>query len=177
MKKIVLLICLCLPLSVVAQKYVKESGSISFFSDAPLEDIKAENGKATTLFNSATGDIAYSIPITAFQFDKVLMQEHFNEKYLESDKHPKASFQGKVIGFDMTNSSVQNVTATGKLSIHGVTKEIRVPGSFEVKDGKLIVQSKFSVKLVDYKIEIPQLMWKNIAEEVEVTINFTYKPQ
>jgi hypothetical protein len=161
----------------LAQKYVKESGTISFFSAATLEDIKAENAKAVSLFNSATGDIAYSAPITEFKFEKALMQEHFNEKYLESDKYPKASFQGKVIGFDLAAGSIQNVSAKGKLSMHGVTREISVPGTLEVKNSKLILQAKFNVKLEDYKVEIPKLMWQNIAEEVEVTINFTYKAQ
>jgi hypothetical protein len=178
MKHIAICACLFFNFSAtLAQKYVKESGTIAFFSAVTLEDIKADNAKAVSLFNSATGDIAYSAPITEFQFKKALMQEHFNEKYLESDKYPKASFQGKLVGFDITVGSIQNVTATGKLTIHGVTQEISVPGTFEVTNGKVVLQSKFNVKLEDYKIEIPTLMWQNIAEEVEVTINFTYKVQ
>jgi hypothetical protein len=178
MKYIVIYACIFFNFTAtLAQKYVKESGTISFFSAASLEDIKADNAKAVSLFNSTTGDIAYSVPIADFQFKKSLMQEHFNEKYLESDKYPKANFQGKIVGFDLTEASIQNVTATGKLTIHGVTQDISVPGTFEVKNSKLLLQSKFKVKLEDYKVEIPKLMWQNIAEEVDVTINFTYKAQ
>lgn len=160
-----------------AQKFSIESGLITFFSDATLEDIKADNKKAASLFNAATSDIAFSVPINEFQFDKSLMQEHFNEKYMETDKYPKASFQGKLAGFSLGASGSQPVTATGKLTIHGVTRDVTIPGSFEMKKGKPVMQAKFTVKLADYNVTIPQLMWQNIAEEVEVTVTFTYKQQ
>lgn len=160
-----------------AQKHVAESSTVSFFSNAALEDIKAENTKTVSLFNSETGDIAFSIPINQFQFKKSLMQEHFNEKYLESDKYPKATFQGKLVGYSITNKTLQNVNATGKLTIHGVTKEVTIPGTVEEIDQKLLMKATFIVRLEDYKIKIPQLMWQNIAEQVEVSVSFTYKPQ
>jgi polyisoprenoid-binding protein YceI len=160
-----------------AQKYVAEKSFVKFFSHATLEDIAAENSKASTLFNSATGEIVYSIPINEFQFEKSLMQEHFNEKYMESEKFPKSVFQGKINGYNGSASGVQNVTAIGKLTIHGVTKDVEIPGSIEKSTDKLIMKSKFIVKLEDYNVKIPQIMWKNIAEQVEVTVEFTYKPQ
>ena len=171
------IVILMLPLSSQAQKYGVEKGVITFFSDATLEDIEADNKKVVSLFNSATGDIAFSVPIKEFQFEKSLMQEHFNEKYLESDKFPKASFQGKISGFDGKGSGEQQVTASGKLTIHGCTQEVVIPGTIQVMGTKLVMQAKFTVKLEAYKVAIPQLMWQNIAEEVEVTINFTYKAQ
>ena len=160
-----------------AQKFVTESSLVTFFSDATLEDIKEDNKKTVSIFNADTGDIAYSVPINEFQFEKSLMQEHFNEKYMETDKYPKSSFQGKVVGFDMKKNGAQAVVAEGKLTIHGVTKDVTIPGTFEIKNGKPLVQAKFMVKLEDYKVAIPQLMWQNIAEQVEVTVTFTYKPQ
>lgn len=163
--------------NVVAQKYVSEKGAISFFSAASLEDIKAENSKVMSLFNPSSGDIAYSLPVSEFKFEKKLMGEHFNEKYMESDKYPKATFKGKLSGYDLALTSVQNVVAQGKLTVHGVTKDVSIPGTFEIRDGKILVQSKFIIKLVDYEVKIPQLMWQNIAEQVEVTLNLTYKPQ
>lgn len=166
-----------LSFSIQAQKYSAESGMITFFSDATLEDIKAENKKVVSLFNSSTGAIAFSVPIVEFQFEKSLMQEHFNEKYLESEKYPKASFQGMISDFKMDTTGEQKVQATGKLTIHGVTKEISVPGTFQNKDGKVLMAAKFIVRLEDYKVEIPQLMWQNIAEEVEVSLNFIFKAQ
>ena len=159
------------------QKYSLEKSFVSFYSHATIEDITAENKKAVSIFNAATGDIAFSIPIKEFEFAKSLMKEHFNEKYMDSEKFPKSTFQGKIAGFDNKATGIQNVKATGKLTIHGETKEIDVPGTIEVQGTNLVMKSKFIVKLEDYKIAIPQLMWQNIAEQVEVTLDFTYKPQ
>lgn len=162
---------------VYGQKYVAEKSSITFFSDAAIEDITANNKKASSIFNTATSDIVFSIPIAEFQFEKSLMQEHFNEKYMESDKYPKSTFQGKVMGFNPDANSPYEAKATGKLTIHGVTKDVEIPGTIEKQGNNLVMKSKFIVKLADYKIEIPQLLWQNIAEQVEVTAEFTYKPQ
>jgi polyisoprenoid-binding protein YceI len=164
-------------LQVVGQKYVIEKSYVSFFSHAAIEDIKADNKKVSSIFNVATGEVVFSIPINEFQFAKSLMQEHFNEKYMESDKYPKATFQGKVSAFDLQVNGQQQAKATGKLTIHGVTRDVEIPGTLEKQGDKLAMKSKFVVKLADYKITIPQLLWKNIAEQVEVTVDFLYKPQ
>jgi polyisoprenoid-binding protein YceI len=163
--------------STQAQKYSTEKTFVSFYSHATIEDITAENTKAVGAFNSATGDVAFSIPIKEFQFAKSLMQEHFNEKYMDTEKFPKSTFQGKVTGYDANASGMQNVKSNGKLTIHGETKEVEIPGTIEKQGDKLIMKSKFIVKLEDYKIAIPQLMWQNIAEQVEVTVDFSLKPQ
>jgi polyisoprenoid-binding protein YceI len=166
-----------LNLNANAQKYVTEKTFVSFFSDAAIEDITAENTKTAGVFNSTTGDIAFSVPIKDYQFEKSLMQEHFNEKYLETEKFPKATFQGKVTGYDANATSPQKVSSKGKLTIHGETQEVEIPGTIEKQGDKLVMKSKFIVKLADYKIAIPQLLWQNIAEQVEVTADFTFKPQ
>ncbi|HMG92985.1 MAG TPA: YceI family protein [Chryseolinea sp.] len=160
-----------------AQKYVTEKTFVSFFSDAAIEDITAENKTASGIFNSATNDIAFSIPIKDFEFAKSLMKEHFNEKYMDTEKYPKSTFRGKISGFDIKGGGVQNVKATGQLTIHGQTRDIDLPGTIEKQGDKLIMKSKFIVKLEDYKVKIPQLMWQNIAEQVEVTVDFTFSPQ
>jgi polyisoprenoid-binding protein YceI len=165
-------------LNTVAQKYVSEKGVITFFSEAAIEDIKAENLNAISIFNVQTSDIAFSVSIREFQFEKKLMQEHFNEKYMDSGKYPKSTFSGKLVGFVSTNTSeVQQVKARGKLVIHGVTKEVEIPGTVEITSPNILMKAKFTVRLENYKIKIPQLMWQNIAEEVEVSLEFTYKPQ
>jgi polyisoprenoid-binding protein YceI len=164
----------CFP--VPAQKYTIEKSRIVFFSDASIEDIKAENIKTSSLFNVSSGEVVFAIPIRDFQFDRALMQEHFNEKYLESDKFPKAIFQGNFLNFKLDEVGEQVVNASGKLTIHGVTREINFPGTIEVIPGKLVARSKFMIKLEDFKIKIPQLLWQNIAEEVEVKVEFIYKP-
>ena len=160
-----------------AQKYSTEQTFVSFYSHAAIEDITAENKKTAGVFNAATGDIAFSVPIKEFEFAKSLMKEHFNEKYMDTEKYPKSTFQGKITGFDPNASGPQNVNSKGKLTIHGETKEVEIPGTIEKQGDKLLMKSKFIVKLVDYKITIPQLMWQNIAEQVEVTLDFTFKPQ
>lgn len=160
-----------------AQKYTAEKSHVSFFSDAAIEDITAKNAKSSSLFNAATGDIAFSIPIKDFEFAKSLMKEHFNEKYMDTEKYPKSTFQGKITGFDPAASGAQQVKATGKLSIHGVTRDVEIPGTIEKQGENLQMKSKFMVKLEDHKIAIPQLLWQNIAEQVEVTVDFLYKPQ
>ena len=177
MKHLFLILAWVSATEALSQKYVIEKSDIGFFSDAAIEDIKAANKKASGIFNTATGDIVFSIPINEFQFEKSLMQEHFNEKYMESDKFPKATFQGKVSDFDVNLTASRQAKAKGKLTIHGVTNEVEIPGTIEKKDDKLVLKTKFMVKLVDHKITIPQLLWQNIAEQVEVTGEFVFKPQ
>lgn len=159
-----------------AQKFVAEKSVITFFSDALLEDIAATNNKAVSIFNKQTGEVAFSVPVSQFQFEKKLMQQHFNEKYMESEKYPKATFSGVLINYDAAASGTQNVKAKGKLTIHGVTREVEIDGTAEVAD-RPVLRAKFPVKLKDYKVEIPQLVFQNIAETVDVSIDITYKPQ
>lgn len=159
-----------------AQKYITEKSFISFYSSAPMEDISAANSKASSILNVQSNDIVFSVLIREFQFDKKLMQEHFNEKYMESEKFPKATFSGKLLNFDASQHHVQTVKAKGRLTIHGVTKDVEIAGTAQAGE-KIMLKSKFLVVLADYKIKIPQLVWQNIAERVEVTVEFTYKPQ
>ena len=161
---------------VVAQKYTVEKSLVSFYSEATMEDIQATNKKAQSILIKESGEVAFSIPIKDFEFDKKLMKEHFNEKYMETEKYPKSTFQGKITGYNSSISGEQKAEATGKIMIHGITKEITIPGTIEFINGKIIIKSKFIVKLEDYEVKIPQLLWQNIAEEIEVSIEFTYKP-
>jgi len=158
-----------------AQKFTTDKSYVKFYSHATIEDIAAENTKASSIFNETNGDVVFSIPIKEFEFEKSLMKEHFNEKYMETEQYPKATFSGKITGYQSTVTGEQKATAVGKLIIHGITQEVQIPGTIEKVNGALKLKSKFMVKLVDYKIKIPQLLWKNIAEEVEVTVEFSYK--
>jgi hypothetical protein len=167
--------CIAIGIPACAQKFSSEKGMITFFSDAAIEDIKAENNVVGSLFNSASGELVYIVKIKDFKFDKALMREHFNEKYMETEKFPKSTFQGKVTGFNPNASGEQKCKAVGKLNIHGVVKDVDIPGTIEFSGGKAILKSKFMVKLADYQIKIPKLVWQNIAEEVEVKIEFIYK--
>ena len=178
MKGLILAFVGCLfSLLVSAQKFSVEKSFVKFFSDASIEDITAENTKASGLFNETTGEVTFSIPISEFEFDKPLMKDHFNgDTYMDSDKFPKAIFQGKISGYQSDLSGEQKATAIGKMTIHGITQEVEISGTFEKRNGKILMKARFMIKLVDYKIKIPQLLWKKIAEEVEVTVEFNYAP-
>lgn len=157
-----------------AQKYKSESSSITFYSEAAIENITATNTEASSIFNSETGEIAFLVPIKHFQFDKSLMQQHFNEKYMESHKFPMASFEGTIVELERALDGKPQVQAVGRLSIHGETQIIRPDGLLFLENGKVIITSVFVVRLADYGIKIPKLLWQNIAEQVEVTVKFTY---
>lgn len=156
-----------------AQKVVSIKSTTKFYSSATLEDITATTKKGKSVIDLSNGNIAFSIPIKSFEFDKSLMQEHFNEKYMESEKYPKASFSGTIEKWK-NGQSIEEALAKGKLTIHGVTKEISAKGSVKFEKGKLIITTKFNVRLEDYDVEVPSLMFQKIAEVVEVTINYEY---
>ncbi|MBA4058319.1 MAG: YceI family protein [Marivirga sp.] len=158
------------------QRYFAEKSVIAFFSDGVIEDISASNEKVTSIFDIVDGEIAYLLNVKDFQFPNKLMQVHFNEKYMDTEKFPKSSFQGTITGFNFAAGGKQQVKATGKLTIHGITKTVDLPGTIEVSGNKLALQSKFVVKLTDYDIKVPQIVWQNIAQQVEVTVNFLYRP-
>lgn len=159
-----------------AQLLTQEKSRVTFFSDALLEDITATTTKAVALIDISKSEVAFEVPIKEFQFEKDLMKQHFNEKYMETELYPKATFAGKLVGFSGSKNGEQSVTAEGKLTIHGVTKEVKIPGTIELADGKkAVMKAKFIVKLEDYKVKIPSVVFQNIAEEVEVTVEFTMK--
>ncbi len=157
-----------------AQKFITEKSEISFFSEALLENIEAVNTKSVSIINSENGEIVISIPMKEFQFKKSLMQEHFNEKYIESHKYPKSTFHGKILDFDMKEGK-RAASAEGDMKIHGVTKKVNLDGELEIKDGKIFITLSFQIKIEDYKIKIPKLLFQNIAEIVDVKIDLEYK--
>lgn len=158
-----------------SQRYTVKEAVVDFFSDAALEDISAKNTKVQSLFNAETGEIAFRIRISDFRFSRKLMQEHFNEKYMESEKYPYATFSGKLLNYDAVSTNDQQVTASGKLTIHGVTHAVDIPGTVKRVGHAFEMKSSFMVRLEHYNIAIPQLLWQNIAEEVKVTIRLRYK--
>ena len=158
-----------------AQKYLTKNGHIKFYSETPLETIEAMNQQVNSALDAETGDFVFKVLMKSFVFEKALMQEHFNENYVESDKFPNATFQGKVINvsaIDFKKDGVYDATVEGELTIHGITQKINEKGTFTVKPGdKIHGNSKFLIKPADYKIKIPSTVVKNIAETIEVTID------
>ena len=157
--------------------YVTESSKISFFSATPVEDIEAVNDAATSLINLAKSEIAFRVPISGFQFEKPLMQEHFNENYMDTEKYPTASFKGKLSEeIDPKKDTIYNLTATGIMTIHGVDRPQTYNGIVVCKDGKATLSCDFTVQLKDHKIKVPKVVFANIAEVIEVKTEFNYKP-
>ncbi|MDN3667779.1 YceI family protein [Echinicola jeungdonensis] len=165
----------CLPL--LGQTYKSTDSKVTFFSDAPLEDIKATNKDATGLFDSKSGELAFVVPIKGFEFRKSLMQQHFNERFMESDKYPRGTFQGQLSNYDMESSGTQKAVAKGKMTIHGITRDFQVTGDFTVSGNKIEMEAVFPIKVADYDVEIPKVLFYNISEEVEVTVNFKFNAQ
>ncbi len=162
-----------------AQKYITRNGHIWFFSKAPLENIEAHNYQASSVMDLETGDMVYSVLIKGFEFEKALMQEHFNEKYMESDKYPKSTFKGKILNIeelDLSKDGIHEVEVEGDLSIKDATNHIKVKGTLEKKGDKIIAKSKFPVRLADYNIHIPAMVKDNIAEVVDVMVDVEYEP-
>lgn len=161
-----------------AQRYICKDGHIWFFSHTPVEDIEAHNNNVVSILNVSTGDLAIELLVKSFEFKKALMQEHFNEEYMESDKFPKASFKGKITDINQVTfkkDGTYSVNVNGELTMHGVTKTVTAPGTLEIKDGSVNGKSTFIVSPKDYNIEIPSIVEKNIAREIEVHVDLTYK--
>ena len=154
-----------------AQQYMSKEGSVHFFSEAPMENIEAENNTVAGIIDVANGEYAFRVKIEDFRFAKPLMQEHFNENYMESQRYPFATFTGFMTDFqDLDLSEKQMVQVRGQMTMHGVNQSVNVDASIWMKDEELHLISKFGVKLADYQIDIPKIVIYNIAEEVVVTI-------
>ncbi len=153
-----------------AQQYIGNKGKITFFSEAPIENISAVNNNVSAVYDSDTQEIVFQLKIKDFIFPKKLMQEHFNENYLESDIYPTSVFQGKV--FDQ---NIDNVRVHGSLSIHGEKNQIVVEGELFQKEDVVNIKAHFSIKLEDYNIDIPKLVIYNIAEVIEINVDIELK--
>ena len=161
-----------------AQKYFTRSGKISFYSDAPMEKIEGKNNSATSVIDTESGKMEFAVLIKGFQFDKSLMQDHFNENYMESSKYPKAVFKGEITNLDEVNFKqdgeyVANIN--GELTIHGVTQPKEVAGTFIVKNGQIKGASTFEIAIADYQIEVPGLVRDNIAKNVSIKVEMDYE--
>ena len=160
--------------------YRLSTGRISFFAGTTLEDIDAYNIKSSSLINLTTGEIIISIPNKDFIFRRSLMQEHFNENYMETDKYPKSEFKGKITDIQNVDFSkdefIKVVTVDGILNIHGISK----PRQFEVKITKtkstISGETEFLILLEDHNIKRPKILWEKLADKVKVTANLVYEP-
>jgi hypothetical protein len=172
MNKIVTtLVCFVVSTVMFSQKMITRKGEVKFEASMPgIEEIAGTNSTASCILDKTTGDIAALVLIKGFKFKSPLMEEHFNENYMESDSFPKATFKGKVAGF---SGKAGTYDVEGDLTIHGVTKKVKIKITFVADGAKLIATSNFSVKPVDYGIKIPSLVKNKIAENAKVTLKFS----
>ena len=176
MKKLFLsLAVLCYVNCLSQNKYITRNGMIQFNASTPLETISPINNYVSCILDSESGKIAFQLKMISFKFDKALMEEHFNEKYVESEKYPKSTFVGEIINWNELNSSneKQNVRSKGILTIHGVDKEIEVLGTIKFINNDIEITSEFSILVSDFDIKIPKLVRDKISEEVRVTVEMS----
>lgn len=174
MKKIIIALLLFINISASADKYLTKTGKIIFNADAAVEKIEGTNRAVGILLNSETGDLNFSVLIKSFVFEKKLMQEHFNENYLESDKYPKSTFAGKITNLSAINFSKDGsykANVSGKMTIHGVTKEVTSTGTIVIKNSKPTLTSSFTIKLSDYNITIPNLVKDKVSNNVRIKVD------
>ncbi|MGG7551862.1 YceI family protein [Chryseobacterium arthrosphaerae] len=176
MKKVILLSVSLLSAGYAsAQKYSSKTGKVTFEASVPLfEDIYAQDDNNTVVINADTGEMASVSAVKNFHFKTKLMEEHFNESYAETAKYPKTTFRGKIAGFDKTKltASPQKYTVQGTLNFHGVDKAVSSTATIYAKDGKIYMQGNFVAKPADYKVTIPKMVTKKIAENVNVEYNY-----
>jgi polyisoprenoid-binding protein YceI len=167
-----------LSLSAGAQNFITKNGKVSFFSKTDVENIDAVNNQAVSVINSQTGTVNFSLLVNGFLFKKALMQEHFNENYMESAKYPKATFKGTITDMskvDFKKDGSYNVTVSGDLFIHNVTNKVTVPALIVVKGNTLSANASFKVNLDDYKVSVPSVVKNNISKTIELKVDCTYE--
>jgi len=169
-----LLILLLLPLFCLSQKMFVQNSQVHFFSSAPLEDITAISNKLEGVVDFDTGDFFFRIPINTFIFPSSLMQQHFNEKYMDSETYSVSYFKGNFSEkINISDNQLINISAIGTLNMHGVNQDVVIQTNLMIQDEQAQFNSVFDVFLKDYKIKIPKLVRMNIADTVLVDVSGT----
>ncbi len=170
-----ILILLMFCLHSKGQPYLTRTGFIGFYSKTPLEDIVAENSQAFAIIDTTKNSIAFALLVKGFIFRKELMQVHFNENYVESDKYPKAEFTGTYSCERLMNKEgIYPIIVKGKLTLHGVTKSIEEPATLEIKSGSILGNSSFHLKPEDFGMSIPSIVRDKISKEMNVKVQVTW---
>ncbi|MCK0144749.1 YceI family protein [Arenibacter sp. F26102] len=178
MKEIYIIIINLLVLNCVSAqgKFLTKDGYVSFFSHSVVEDIKADNNQVLSIVDSDTGEIAIQLLMRSFMFKKALMQEHFNENYVESYKYPKATFSGKIMKFNELDELKGETEIVGTLNVHGRDKEISTKVNVEINEDEIILKGDFYVEVADFDIKIPAIVENNIAKTIKVNFELRHKP-
>lgn len=183
MKKISLFLVAIIAISFSSfsqDKYFTKTGKIFFkCTKSPLENIEATNKSATCVVDTKTGTLQFAVMMKGFEFERALMQEHFNENYVESSKFPKAEFKGQIVNNGEINYSkdgTYTAKVKGKMTIHGETKEVETPGTIVIKNGKVMTNAAFIIQLSDYNISIPSVVSDKISNTVNISIDCNLDP-
>jgi polyisoprenoid-binding protein YceI len=178
MRKVYLILIVFLAVSKLYSqgKYLTKEGYISFFSHSIVEDIKADNRQVLSVIDTETGEIAVQLLMRSFLFKKALMQQHFNESYVESHKYPKATFKGNISNYEELNNQNGETEIKGILTVHGKEKEISVIAKFEFAKGQINISGDFMVEVADFDIKIPSVVRNNIAKVIKVTFDLKHIP-
>ena len=175
MKNIILLLAIMgIAINASAQVYSTSSGTIKFFSKTTAENIDATNNQVKAALDAKTGNVEFSVTINSFLFKKALMQKHFQENYMESSKFPKSTFKGAIADNSAVKygtSGTYPVSVKGKLTMHGVTKDVTIPGKVAVSGKKAVLSADFNVLLEDYGIKVPANNASQIAKSIKVTVD------
>lgn len=173
MKKLLFSLAVLFYVNCLSQdKFITRNGMIQFNASTPLETINPVNNHVSCILDSKTGKIAFQLKMISFKFDKALMEEHFNEKYVESEKYPKSTYVGEIINWNELDFSKekQNIKSKGILTIHGVDKEVEVSGTINFLKNNIEIKSEFSIVVSDFDIQIPKLVRDKISKEVRVIL-------
>ena len=156
--------------------YTCKNVKLNIYAPAPFGDVNGTSITGISSLNTSVSDLSFSVQVKTFKFEKTLMEQHFNEKYMESGKYPTARFKGKIAELpDLKKDGIYHVTATGELEIHGTSQMRSIPGTLTIKDGNITLNAEFTVKCVDHHIEIPKLVFHKIAESVQVKLQAVYE--
>ena len=166
-----------IPFTAFPQVYLATGGECSFHSSTPVEDIDAVSESLNSVLNLANNEIQFKVALTTFRFEKALMREHFNEKYVESDKYPHAFYKGVINEkIDVSRDTVIDITSEGTFSVHGVEKAYKEKGKLTIKNGGITIEADFKVALKDHNIAIPKIVMANISEVIDVHFTCSYQP-
>ena len=179
-KRIYIAIIACLTgLSVFGQKLITKEGVIEIFSETSLFTIEAKNQTVASILNTENGEVVATTLVRSFKFREALVEEHFNENYMESHLYPKSSFKGKITNFssiDFSKDGTYPIKLEGDLTLHGETRPLKTEGTLIIKNGKISASTEFTISLENYKIRIEEQYKDRIKDEIKLTVHFNYNP-
>mgnify|MGYP006086807533 FL=1 len=174
-KAIILILCF-FPIVVISQgRYITKTGEINFEASVPsFEEVKAKNSNVSAILNSDNGEFATLALMKGFRFKVALMEEHFNENYIESSKFPKATFKGKLINFKLSalSEEAKEFVVVGEIKMHGIDKLVELPATLSIVNNTILMKLQFTLRPEDFNIEIPKIVSSKIAEEIDVIANY-----